>query len=109
LESIGRENDKLPQRLALSFSAADHQSDVDGYVEDRSQTISVFNGPASMVLQMDSPEQEFKAVADWLSDMTKTGIAPHEIGVFVRSTDELNRATNAVTLAVLPYLVLDER
>jgi superfamily I DNA/RNA helicase len=84
-------------------------SDVDGNVEDRNGTISVFNGPSPSILKLDSPEQEIKAVAGWLSEMTSNGINSHEIGVFVRSEAELNRATNAVSLASLPCLVLDER
>jgi superfamily I DNA/RNA helicase len=35
-------------------------------------------------------------------------VAPHEIGVFVRSAAELDRARAAVTEAGLPFKVLDE-
>ena len=33
---------------------------------------------------------------------------PHEMGVFVRSESELNRARDAVAIAGLPFKVLDE-
>jgi len=84
-------------------------SDVDGNVEDRNGTISVFNGPAPSILMLDSPDQEIRAVADWLSQLSTDGIKPHEMGVFVRSEAELDRAMSAVSLASLPYIVLDEQ
>lgn len=36
------------------------------------------------------------------------GVLPHEIGVFVRSDKELDRARGAVDNAGLPFKVLDE-
>jgi superfamily I DNA/RNA helicase len=84
-------------------------SDVDGNTEDRNGTISVFNGPLPSILKLDSPEQEIQAVADWLSQLAGNGIEPHEFGVFVRSEAELDRATNAVALAALPYKILDDQ
>jgi mRNA-degrading endonuclease RelE of RelBE toxin-antitoxin system len=84
-------------------------ADVDGNVEERKGTISVFNGPHPSVLKLDSADQEAKTVAGWLSELAGHGVKPDEIGVFVRSEAELERAANAVSLASLPYLVLDER
>lgn len=84
-------------------------ADVDGNVEERNGTISVFNGPAPSILKLDSSEQEAKAVADWLVNLTGNGVKPDEMGVFVRSENELSRASEAVKLANLPSLVLDER
>jgi mRNA-degrading endonuclease RelE of RelBE toxin-antitoxin system len=84
-------------------------ADVDGNVEERKGTISVFNGPQPSVLKLDSEDQEAKTVAGWLSELAGHGVKPDEIGVFVRSEAELERAANAVSLASLPYLVLDER
>ena len=48
------------------------------------------------------------AVGAWLSERSKEGVAPHEIGVFVRSDAELERARAAVAKAGLPFKVLDE-
>jgi len=42
------------------------------------------------------------------SNLIKEGIKPHEIGVFVRSAAELDRARQAVEKAGLVYKVLDE-
>ncbi len=83
-------------------------SDVDGNVETRRGTVSVFNGPAPSILTFDTEDEEASAVAAWLAERWKEGLAPHEIGVFVRSDVELDRARAAVTKAGLPYKVLDE-
>jgi superfamily I DNA/RNA helicase len=41
-------------------------------------------------------------------ERTKEGVVPHEIGVFVRSAAELDRARAAVEDAKVPYKVLDD-
>ncbi|MDD4914055.1 MAG: UvrD-helicase domain-containing protein [Methylococcales bacterium] len=83
-------------------------ADVDGNIEDRRGTISVFNGPQPSVLKLNTPEAEIAAVAKWLINLASSGIKPHEIGVFVRSAAELDRAIEAVSAASLQYKVLDE-
>jgi mRNA-degrading endonuclease RelE of RelBE toxin-antitoxin system len=83
-------------------------SDVDGNTEERRCTISVFNGPAPIIKALDSQEEEIETVAQWLADRTKEGIKPHEIGVFVRSDVELDRAKAAVNQAGLKFRILDE-
>ena len=83
-------------------------SDIDGNVEMRRGTVSVFNGPAPSIQVFDSQDAEGSAVSTWLRERSKEGLAPHEIGVFVRSEAELDRASAAVTNAGLPYKVLDE-
>jgi len=47
-------------------------------------------------------------VADWLKGLTAAGYAPHEVGVFVRSEAQLNRAIAALNSANMPLRVLDE-
>ncbi len=84
-------------------------SDVDGNKEDRNGTISTFNGPQPEIMVLDTPQEEIKAVSQWLAARTREGIVPHEIGVFVRSATELDRARVAVEDAKLPYQVLDQR
>jgi hypothetical protein len=83
-------------------------SDVDGNVENRRGTVSVFNGPQPSILALDTPAEEMRAVSQWLSDRIREGIAPHEIGVFVRSEAQMDRARAAVEKAAIPYSVLDE-
>jgi superfamily I DNA/RNA helicase len=84
-------------------------ADVDGNTEERRGTVSIFNGPPPDIRVSESPEDEIDAVAQWLSNLiTKEGIKPHEIGIFVRSATELNRARQAVEKAGLVYKMLDE-
>lgn len=83
-------------------------ADVDGNIETRRGTVSVFNGPAPAVETFDSTEVEVAAVAQWLMDRRSEGLAPHEMGIFVRSDVELDRARFAAERAGLPFKVLDE-
>ena len=83
-------------------------SDVDGNTEKRRGTVSTFNGPPPDIMVLDSPQEEIKAVSEWLAERTKEGVVPHEIGVFVRSGQELDRARAAVEDANVPYKVLDD-
>jgi superfamily I DNA/RNA helicase len=83
-------------------------SDVDGNKENRKGTISTFNGPPPEIMVLHTPQEEIKAVSGWLAARISEGIVPHEIGIFVRSTAELDRARAAVERAKLPYKVLDD-
>ncbi len=83
-------------------------SDVDGNAEDRRGTVSVFNGPAPAILSFDSQPEEIDAVSDWLIARKKEGVMPHEIGIFVRSEAELERAREAVIKSGMPLKILDE-
>lgn len=84
-------------------------ADVDGDVVQRRGTVSVFNGPAPIIDVFESIEEESRAVAGWLEDRRKQGVLPHEIGIFVRSVNELERARAALQIAGLPFKVLDEQ
>jgi superfamily I DNA/RNA helicase len=83
-------------------------SDVDGNIEERGGTVSVFNGPTPIIRILDSVDEERSVVSTWLSDRSSEGVVPHEIGVFVRSPAELERASAAVEDAGLQFKVLDE-
>ena len=84
-------------------------SDVDGNVEDRSDAISVFNGPAPVIRVLRNEGEEIQAVGAWLSEQSTAGVQPHEVGVFVRSIGQLERAQAAVKKAGLPFRILDQR
>jgi len=84
-------------------------SDVDGNVERRAGTISVFNGPEPRVRVANSAADEIAQVSGWLSERVGEGVTPGEIAVFVRSDGELPRATAAVKEAGLPFALLDTR
>ncbi|WP_368412604.1 3'-5' exonuclease [Dongia sp.] len=83
-------------------------SDVDGNSEDRSDTISVFNGPPPAIHSLKSEDEEIKTVAKWIAEQALAGMLPHEFGIFVRSSAQLDRAKSAVTEAGLAFKVLDE-
>jgi superfamily I DNA/RNA helicase len=84
-------------------------SDVDGNVEERKGTVSVFNGPLPRIAVLESAEKERQAVAEWIKDLIASRIAPSEIGIFVRSEQETPRARAAAELAGLPFAVIDEK
>ena len=84
-------------------------SDVDGNMEERRGTISVFNGPKPTIMVLDTPEDEIETVSNWLSDRASEGVMPHEMGVFVRSAAELERGGAAVENAGFPFRVLDDK
>ena len=83
-------------------------TDVDGNSEDRSDTVSVFNGPPPTIKSLKSEDDEIKAVGGWIAEQAKAGVVPHEFGVFVRSAAQLDRAQAAVKAAGLAFKVLDE-
>jgi hypothetical protein len=84
-------------------------SDVDGNVENRKGTISVFEGPAPEVRVLPSRDAERDAIANWISVRLAEGLKAEEIGVFVRSEVELPRARSAVKAAKLKSFELDGR
>ncbi|MEI6424289.1 MAG: 3'-5' exonuclease, partial [Lentisphaerota bacterium] len=84
-------------------------SDVDGNKEERRGTVSAFNGPPPVIQTFDNQEAEIEAVGCLLSGLSKEGFTPNEIGVFVRSDAELNRARKAVAKSDMPFKVLDEQ
>ena len=69
--------------------------DVDDREEDRRGTISVFEGPAPDVVLSADEAAEVERVAAFIAAAVGDGIAPSEIGVFVRSRRELPRARGA--------------
>jgi superfamily I DNA/RNA helicase len=83
-------------------------TDVDGNSEDRSDTVSVFNGPPPTIKSLKNEDDEIKTVGGWIAEQVKAGVVPHEFGVFVRSAAQLDRAQAAVKAAGLAFKVLDE-
>lgn len=87
----------LPQSLA----------DVDGNVEDRQNTVSVFNGPPPTIEIYDDLDQETEAVGEWIANRLTAGLQPDEIGVFVRDTPQLERAIAAIRCSGATPIELD--
>ena len=83
-------------------------SDVDGNKEVRFGTVSVFNGSRPTIVELASQEEELTFASEWLTDRIKEKVNPMEIGIFVRSANQLHRA-EAVTESIgIPYKILDD-
>jgi superfamily I DNA/RNA helicase/mRNA-degrading endonuclease RelE of RelBE toxin-antitoxin system len=83
-------------------------TDVDGNIEDRKGTISLFNGPQPDIKVYKSAADEIGAVGDWLTKLIETGLQPHEIALFVRSAAQLDRPKVSAEKAGVKSKVLDE-
>jgi superfamily I DNA/RNA helicase len=84
-------------------------ADADGNAEARRDAISVFNGMPPSIQTFEDDNAEIEAIGVWLAERIADSVAPHEVGIFVRSPEQLNRAKAAAAAAKLPYKVLDER
>jgi superfamily I DNA/RNA helicase len=83
-------------------------TDVDGNSDDRSDTVSVFNGPPPTIQTLKSQDEEITTVGNWIAGHAKAGVMPHEFGLFVRSMDQLDRAQAAAKKAGVVFKVLDK-
>ena len=95
-------------RLQADRLLAPQISDVDGITEKRGGTVSTFNGPPPDIETTETEDDEIQVVRDCLIAHTTEGVLPHEIGVFVRSEHQLDRARAAVHSAGLGFTVLDD-
>lgn len=84
-------------------------ADVDGNVESRRNTVSVFNGPAPAIEVCNNADTESQTVAQWIIERLKAGLQPDEIGVFVRDKVQLKRAIAAIHQAASTPIQLDEQ
>lgn len=84
-------------------------TDGDGNTESRKGTISVFNGPTPALEITEDEAAEADIVAKHLNRFVEDGIEPHEIGVFVRSENEIERGRIAIERASLSVNVLNYR
>ena len=84
-------------------------ADVDGIEERRRGTVSMFNGQAPSIEVFDDSAQETAAVGRWISVRLTEGIQPEEIGVFVRSEPQLERAIAAIRAAGIAAIPLKDR
>ncbi len=81
--------------------------DVDGEESDRRGTVSVFNGPEPMVEIADDEAHEIERVSAFITAQVKAGVAPEEIGLFVRTAALLKRARAAAKAAGYDTVELD--
>ncbi len=87
---------------------ASQLSDVDGIVEARSGTFSVFNGAPPTIAIEANESAERKRVTEWIKARTDEGLRPNELAIFVRSSAELSRAESAAKDAGLQVVMLDD-
>lgn len=85
-------------RLAADRLLPKSIRDVDGLEDDRTATVSVFNGPTPEILRAANEQEEAEKVAAFIRAVLLDGVEPAAIGVFVRSKSELPRARAAVAL-----------
>ena len=83
-------------------------SDVDGNTEERRGTVSVFNGPNPIVRALEDDKVEAEVVSEWLRERIKDRLDPDELGVFVRSHEQLDRVVTAVRNSGLACDVIDD-
>ncbi len=83
-------------------------ADVDGNVENRRGAISVFEGAPPTLRIFEHTEAETAGVGKWLSERLEAGLKPHEIGVFVRSSEQFERALAAVKRCKAPAVQLSD-
>ncbi len=83
-------------------------SDLDGNPQNRGNTVSVFNGPAPQAQTFKTEEEEISGASVWLTERMNEGVAPHEIGVFVRSEAQLSRARATLQKAGIKFKALGE-
>ena len=84
-------------------------TDVDGNNEVRSDTVSVFNGPSPTIVCCATETEEITTVGNWIKEQATAGVMPNELGLFVRSQAQLDRAKAAAKESGLAFKVLDDR
>lgn len=70
--------------------------DSDGLEDERRGIISVFDGPAPEIKSLPTVTSEADAVRQTVENWLSDGIAPHEIGLFVRTPQLVSRARAAI-------------
>ena len=96
-------------RMQADRLLAPEVTDADGNAEERGNTVSIFNGPPPLIKVCETLEDEKKAVSEWIGKISRQGLRPDEIGVFVRSAREIERAVAAVKDTGLAFKILDEK
>jgi superfamily I DNA/RNA helicase len=86
-------------RLAADRLLPPSIRDVDGLEDDRTATVSVFNGAPPEVLIAATEAEESEKVAAFIQAARADGIGAAAIGLFVRSRNELPRARAAAAKA----------
>lgn len=70
--------------------------DVDGNEDERRGTISVFDGPDPIVRRFATVEDEVSGIREFVESALGDGIAPSEVGLFVRTSSQVDRARRGI-------------
>lgn len=82
-------------------------SDVDGNLEDRTGTISVFNGAPPEIQVFEDQDAEIDGVSEILLRVLADEIVPDEVAIFVRSEAQMPRARAAFKRAGVEWTELE--
>lgn len=94
-------------RAKADILLPDQVSDVDGNIEDRTGTISVFNGEPPEIHCYDDTDGEIDGVSEILLRGLAGGIVPDEVAIFVRSEAQMPRARAAFKRAGVEWTELE--
>ena len=94
-------------RMQADRLLPDEIADVDGNKESRSGTVSVFNSPPPVIYEAADRDDEAERVSGWTRQLIDSGVAPHEVGVIVRSPESLERASETIRRARQTAYMLD--
>lgn len=83
-------------------------TDVDGNVEVRKGTVSVFNGAQPEIKVLKNETSEIAEVSSWIKTRLLDGVLAEEIGLFVRSHEQIERARSACLLSGVKFQILDD-
>ena len=84
-------------------------ADVDGEVEKRKGTVSLFDGPEPTITIAASEDAERDLVASWIRERIAKGCKPDEIAVFVRSPAQMKRARAVAKAAKVEAHEMDDK
>jgi len=94
-------------RAKADILLPDEVSDVDGNIEDRTGTVSVFNGPPPGIVSYEDNDAEIEGVANLLIELLKQQFLPDEVAIFVRSEAQMPRARAAFKRAAVDWTELE--
>jgi superfamily I DNA/RNA helicase len=83
-------------------------SDVDGLIENRNGTISLFDGPPPELRLYKDTDAEAEGVALWLTELVEEGVPIEDIALFVRCDSQFDRAAMAANAAGYSHRRLNE-
>ena len=85
------------------------QDDLDGGTEQRSDTISLLNGPEPVLKPFASATEQADFVAEEISRLTHQGILPSEIGIFSRTKNLLKPIEKSLKKQKVTCIRLDDQ